>query len=106
MTRRRFFGALTGAVGLACGEAVFEPHTLDVTEHEVSLPGLPRRLDGYKVALLTDLHRGELTPDASFTTVVDDGTGARGLSVAEGTTRPETPPSRRSYLSVSPGRLS
>lgn len=66
ISRRTVFRSVSGVLGLATAEAVYEPHTLDVTVHEVWLPNLSRALDGFRVALLTDLHRGTLTPDAAI----------------------------------------
>jgi uncharacterized protein len=35
---------------------VLEPHWLDVSEHDVAVPGLPRSLDGFTIAQITDAH--------------------------------------------------
>lgn len=61
MTRRNFMRSLvSGAVAagglLALHGAVIEPRWLEVTWHEISVPGLPAHLDGFVIAHLTDLH--------------------------------------------------
>jgi len=58
LTRRRFLIA-SAALALPV-EGLFEKEWLDVTRHEVTLPGFPRELDGLRVAQLTDIHRSWL----------------------------------------------
>lgn len=44
-------------VGLAAIDAFgIEPHWLDVTVHDVPVQGLPRHLDGFSIAQVTDAH--------------------------------------------------
>ncbi len=66
-TRRTFLRTLmtlAGAGAAAGAQARWvEPHLLDVSRHDVFLPDLPPALDGLRVAHLTDLHRGPITPD-------------------------------------------
>jgi predicted MPP superfamily phosphohydrolase len=38
------------------------PHTVEVTEHDVPIVNLPRRLDGFRIVHLTDLHLGKNVP--------------------------------------------
>ena len=47
--------ALVGAAA-AVDALVVEPHWLEVSEHEVHVPGLPRSLDGFRLAQVTDAH--------------------------------------------------
>lgn len=55
---RRAFLAGTGAiaVGVALDAFLVEPRWLDVSSHEVTIPGLPRDLEGFAVAQVTDAH--------------------------------------------------
>lgn len=53
-----------GAAAAVFAEALVEPFTVETVSMEVHLPHLPPDLDGFKVAQLTDPHRGNLTPDA------------------------------------------
>lgn len=55
---RRLFLAGTGAVvvGALLDAFLLEPNWLDVTRHEVPVARLPRHLDGYTVAHITDAH--------------------------------------------------
>ena len=46
--------------------ALAEPYTLDVTRHAVPTPNLPPALDGLRVAHLTDLHHGPVTPERTL----------------------------------------
>lgn len=57
LTRRRLLaaGATLGA-GCALDAVAIEPYWLEVTTHDVPVPGLPRGLDGFKIAQLTDAH--------------------------------------------------
>jgi len=65
-TRRRFLRwTLTGigAAGLGClggpaYAALIEPRWLTLERVVIGLPGLPARLDGLRIGLLSDLHRG------------------------------------------------
>jgi uncharacterized protein len=63
LTRRRLIRLGASAVAVPTAAALAEPYTLDISKHEVPLPNLPMALDGLRVAHLTDLHRGPLTPD-------------------------------------------
>lgn len=66
ITRRRFLRWIltgTGAVGLGClggpaYAALVEPRRLTLDRVVIGLPGLPARLDGLRIGLLSDLHRG------------------------------------------------
>lgn len=70
-TRRRFLGGLTGtAAAVTALDPVVEPYLVDTTHHEVPLTRLPRELDGLRIAFLTDMHRGELTSDATIARAV------------------------------------
>jgi hypothetical protein len=63
LTRRRLIRLGATALAVPTAAALAEPYTLDLTHHDVPTPGLPSSLDGLRVAHLTDLHRGPLTPD-------------------------------------------
>ncbi len=68
---RRLFLRLTGTVlGVGAATVVearyIEPNAVEVTHHTVFLPDLPEELDGRTVVQLTDLHRGQNTPDATI----------------------------------------
>src|SRR5881275_1957698 len=62
ITRRHFILSAAGAVSAAAlGDAfLIEPTAIDVTRHDVPVPGLPPALQRLRVACLTDvhLHRG------------------------------------------------
>ena len=51
---------MVGGAGLAIGGAldglVVEPNWLEATIHEVPVAGLPRHLDGFRIAQITDAH--------------------------------------------------
>ncbi|MBI5565739.1 MAG: metallophosphoesterase, partial [Chloroflexi bacterium] len=55
-------GASAGAAGTALGGSVYttliEPQWLSVERIEVPLARLPRELDGFTIAQLSDLHLG------------------------------------------------
>src|SRR2546426_10311516 len=56
--RRPLLGATAGALGAAAlGDGfLVEPTAIDVTRHDVPIPGLPRDLDGVRIACLADVH--------------------------------------------------
>jgi predicted MPP superfamily phosphohydrolase len=54
--RRLLAGGGALAVGGAFHAVAIEPNWLEATEHEVAVPGLPRGLDGFTVAQVTDAH--------------------------------------------------
>src|SRR5437773_5890101 len=62
LSRRRFLVGTAGAVAAAALSDGFliEPVSIDVTRHDVPIPGLPHELDGFRIACITDvhLHRG------------------------------------------------
>lgn len=61
LSRRRLLaGGGAGAALVALDALVVEPRWLDVSEHEVPVPGLPRGLDGFRIAHVTDAHLTEL----------------------------------------------
>ena len=60
-TRRQFLRrAGLGVAGLAIGGGVWahyiEPHWIEVTQHTVKLPYLPREFDGFRLAQISDIH--------------------------------------------------
>src|SRR5688500_11032185 len=54
--RRLIAGGAALAFGGAFDAVVVEPNWLDVTEHDVPVPGLPRSLNGFTIAQVTDAH--------------------------------------------------
>src|SRR5207247_9826976 len=62
LSRRRFLVGTAAAIAAAAlGDGfLIEPCSIDVTRHDVPIPGLPHELDGFGVACITDvhLHRG------------------------------------------------
>jgi predicted MPP superfamily phosphohydrolase len=66
-TRRLFLRLCGAALSVGIGGPVdarfVEPYAVETTRHDVFLPHLPTELDGLLVALLTDTHRGPVTPD-------------------------------------------
>ncbi len=58
-------GAL-GLLAVPVDARYIEPYCVEATFHEVFLPDLPPNLDGLRVAQLTDLHRGPITPDRTL----------------------------------------
>ena len=67
ITRRRFFLGTAGALGAAAvGDAfLIEPTAIDVSRHDIVVPGLPPGLEGVRIACLTDVHLdGGVSPAA------------------------------------------
>ena len=65
-TRRTFLkqGTLTAglaALGLAGYAGLIEPNEVDVQKIELRIRGLSEAFDGFKIALLSDLHVGPYT---------------------------------------------
>jgi predicted MPP superfamily phosphohydrolase len=58
LSRRRFLTLATGALGAAAlGDGfLIEPTAIDVTRHDVPVPGLPDELEGFRIACVTDVH--------------------------------------------------
>src|SRR2546422_4044093 len=58
LSRRRFLALTTGALGAAAlGDGfIIEPAAIEVTRHDVPVPGLPPQLDGFTIACVTDVH--------------------------------------------------
>jgi uncharacterized protein len=60
LTRRRFLKAtLWGAAGLALYAGEVERHWIEITQHEVRVPGLAAAFDGMRIAQLSDIHMDE-----------------------------------------------
>lgn len=64
VSRRRFLrGALRGGLGLT-GAVIgagswarwLEPEWVEITQHQVALPNLPRAFDGFRIAQISDIH--------------------------------------------------
>jgi predicted MPP superfamily phosphohydrolase len=58
LSRRNFLLATAGALGAAAlGDGfLIEPAAVEVTRHDVPVPGLPPELEGFRIACLTDVH--------------------------------------------------
>jgi predicted MPP superfamily phosphohydrolase len=62
MTRRRFLvGGSLVAGGLAVYGGEIERHWIEISHRDVSVPGLPRVFDGFRIAQLSDIHMDEYT---------------------------------------------
>jgi predicted MPP superfamily phosphohydrolase len=65
----------TVAVGAATGAGtygyLYERHHLEITRADVPLPGLSPDLIGFRIGLLTDIHRSEFVTDADVAQAVD-----------------------------------
>ena len=62
ITRRRFLTAgACACAGLAVYGGEIERHWIEITRHDVSIPGLPGVFDGFRVAQLSDIHLDEFT---------------------------------------------
>jgi predicted MPP superfamily phosphohydrolase len=56
-TRRRFLGAAVGAGLVAvAGDAIVEPNLPRIVRRDFFLPRWPERMNGFKIALLSDFH--------------------------------------------------
>jgi predicted MPP superfamily phosphohydrolase len=66
-------GAVTGTVTYG---VAYERHRIGVTRADLNVSGLPRALDGLRVALLTDIHHSRLVP-------ADDVSQAVQIALAE-----------------------
>jgi predicted MPP superfamily phosphohydrolase len=68
ISRRRFLGISAAGVGLGAGVGLYtwrvEPHWLEVVERRLPIPGLPKDLEGWRLAQLSDLHIGPRVDDA------------------------------------------
>ncbi len=74
MTRRRFLhGTMTvGLFSLCFGSYSYfwEPHRLTLERSDISLKGLPGRLEGLRLAQVSDIHYGPYLGDAELTAMV------------------------------------
>jgi predicted MPP superfamily phosphohydrolase len=62
ITRRKFLrNSLIAAAGLAVYAGEIERHYINVTRHNVIIPGLPPAFDGARIAQLSDIHLDEFT---------------------------------------------
>ncbi|MGD1995361.1 MAG: metallophosphoesterase [Anaerolineae bacterium] len=72
---RRTLGSLGAAALASAGSSVYahliEPHWLALRQVEVNLEGLPAHLEGSKLALLADLHRGPHVTQGQVARAVD-----------------------------------
>ena len=58
LSRRQFLVGTAGAVAAAAlGDGfLIEPTAIEVTRHDLVVPGLPHELDGFRIACITDVH--------------------------------------------------
>jgi predicted MPP superfamily phosphohydrolase len=70
-SRRRFLIAGGAALAAAAEGGILEPNWLEVTRHQVVMPGLPEPLAGLRVTQLSDLHRSPFVSAAQVRAVVD-----------------------------------
>lgn len=79
MTRRRFLQRfLIGGTVLLIGDSFgYEPQNIELATWDVAIPGLPRRLDGFRVVQVSDLHRGPVTRDSVIRKAVAVANSAR-----------------------------
>jgi len=58
LSRRRFLVGAAGALGAAAlGDGfLIEPAAVEITRHDIPVPGLPPELDGFTIACVTDVH--------------------------------------------------
>lgn len=58
LTRRQFLTAASGVMGAAVlGDGfLVEPTAIEVTRHDLGVPGLPAELAGWRIACLSDVH--------------------------------------------------
>jgi uncharacterized protein len=54
--------AVLALVALFWHAVIFAPGDVRLTVHDVPIPGLPPRFDGYRIAILTDFHHGPQQP--------------------------------------------
>ena|ERR1035438_8622391 len=72
ISRRGFLNAgLWGAAGLALYSGEIARHWIEVTEHNVSLAGLPEVFDGMRIVQISDIHLDEYTEPFFLRQVVD-----------------------------------
>ena len=72
MTRRRFLAASAcAAAGSALYASGIERHWIDITRHDVYLPGLPQAFDGFRLAQLSDIHLDEFTEPSFLQKAID-----------------------------------
>jgi predicted MPP superfamily phosphohydrolase len=81
LTRRAAIkGVLATAIGAVTGTVTYgvayERHHIGVTRADLNVSGLPRPLDGLRIALLTDIHHSRLVP-------ADDVSHAVQIALAE-----------------------
>lgn len=75
MNRRTFLKISAAFAGsTACGgvwSTLIEPGWLEVTRTVIPLPGLPESFDGFRVALVTDIHHGPFVSREAIAKVVE-----------------------------------
>jgi hypothetical protein len=78
LSRRGFLKtALWGAGGLALYAGEVERHWIEITEHEVRIPGLAAAFDGMRIAQMSDLHLDEFTEPFFLRHAIDKVNGLK-----------------------------
>lgn len=97
ISRRTFLKTSARILGTAAvapfGLALYQPHQIELSEVEIHLPRLPRALDGFRLAQLSDIHFGQFTGEGPLRKAVEMINSIRpDLMVATGdfATVPET----------------
>ncbi|MEM6959233.1 MAG: metallophosphoesterase, partial [Myxococcota bacterium] len=71
-------GALLAAPTLSTYASTFGRWDYEIVEHVVSLPGLPRALDGFTLVQLSDIHVGAFVAESQLRAAVDRAGAAGG----------------------------
>ena len=72
LSRRGFFKlSLCGAAGLALYAGEIERHWVEITRHDVHLPGLSPAFDGMRIAQISDIHMDNYTEPFYLRRVVE-----------------------------------
>jgi uncharacterized protein len=75
--KRASLGAGVLAVGLAGYSGLIEPNTVDVTRLDLKVNRLSGAFDGFKIALISDLHYGPYTGEHEISAAVHDANQLR-----------------------------
>ena len=72
LLKRATLGAGVLAIGLAGYSGLIEPNIIDVTRLDLKVNRLSEAFDGFKIALISDLHYGPYTGDHEISAAVHD----------------------------------
>lgn len=87
MTRRRFvkLSLYTALTACTIDAVAVEPRWIETTRYDVRLSRLPKELDGFTIAQLSDLHRSLIVPDSLIREAIETVNGLKpDLVVATG----------------------